>query len=87
MMVTGVWMAFVAHLWGKVWIWASIVVFLAVVIGMGLIANGYRAARDAGNESDHVLSDRLSHTRPMAAVWLGSAGLLILLFLMVFKPF
>ncbi len=87
LIVTGVWMAFAAHLWGKGWIWASIAVFVAVVMGMGFIANGYRAARAAGNESDEVLGDRLRRTRPMAAVWIGSAGLLVLLYLMVFKPF
>lgn len=86
LVVTGVWMAFAAHLWGKGWIWVSIAVFVAVLIGMGFIANGYRAARDAGKESDDVLSDRLRRTRPMAAVWIGTAGLLVLLYLMVFKP-
>jgi hypothetical protein len=84
---TGVWMAFASHLWGKGWIWASIAVLVAVVIAMGFIANGYRAARDAAKESDAVLGERLVRTRPIAAVWIGSAGLLALLYLMVFKPF
>ncbi len=87
LIVTGVWMAFAGHLWGRGWIWASIVVFVAVVAAMGFIANGYRAARDAAKESDEVLGERLGQTRPMAAVWIGSIGLLVLLYLMVFKPF
>lgn|ERR1700736_4528115 len=87
LIVTGVWMAFAGHLWGKAWIWGSIVIFVAVVIGMGWIANGYRAARDAAKGSDEVLGDRLGKARPMAAVWIGGIGLVVLLFLMVFKPF
>ena len=84
---TGVWMAFASRLWGKGWVWASIAVLVALVMAMGFIANGYRAARDAAKESDAVLSERLGRTRPILAVWIGSAGLLALLYLMVFKPF
>ncbi len=51
LIVTGVWMAFAGHLWGRGWIWASIVVFVAVVAAMGFIANGYRAARDCSSLS------------------------------------
>jgi small-conductance mechanosensitive channel len=87
LIVSGVWMAFARHLWGQGWIWASIVVFVAIVVAMGLIANRYRAARDAAKESDEVLGERLGQTRPIAAIWIGSIGLLVLLFLMVFKPF
>lgn len=87
LIVTGVWMGFAGHLWGKGWIWASIAVFVAIVGGMGFIANGYRAARDAAKESDEVLGERLGQTRPIAAIWIGSIGLLVLLYLMVFKPF
>jgi uncharacterized membrane protein YhhN len=87
LIVTGVWMGFAAHLWGKGWMWTSVVVFVAIVMAMGWIANGYRAARDATKESDDVLGERLGRTRPIAAIWIGSVGLLVLLYLMVFKPF
>jgi len=80
-------MTFAAGLWGRGWIWASIALLAAVVIAMGFIANGYRAARGAAKESDEVLADRLGHTRPIAAVWIGTVGLLGLLYLMVFRPF
>lgn len=84
MIVTGVWMAFAAHLWGKFWIWASIVVFVALVMAMGFVANAYRAARST--RSDPELDARLRATRPVAAAWIGGVGLLVLLYLMVFKP-
>jgi uncharacterized membrane protein len=87
LIVTGVWMGFVGHLWGKGWLWASIAVFVAAIMAMAVFANGYRAARDAAKESDEVLGERLGHTRPVAAAWTGGIALLVLLYLMVFKPF
>ncbi|HKW69433.1 MAG TPA: hypothetical protein VJP81_02525 [Candidatus Dormibacteraeota bacterium] len=51
------------------------------------IARAYYLARDAINGSDDVLAQRLSATRPMLAVWVGAIGPLMLLVLMVFKPF
>ena len=87
MVITGVWMGFAGHWWGKGWIWASIAVFVALSAAMGFIARAYYMARDASGESDEVLSERLGRARPIAAIWIGTVGLLALLFLMVFKPF
>jgi uncharacterized membrane protein len=85
--VTGVWMTFQASLWGRGWIWAGIVVLVAVLGGMGFISRPYYLARDAAKESDDVLAQRLSHTRPIPALVVGAVGLATLIFLMVFKPF
>jgi len=87
LIVTGVWMGFVGHWWGKGWIWASIAVFVALAVTMRLIARPYHMARSATQEPDGVLNERLRQTRPLTAIWVGSVGLLVLLFLMVFKPF
>jgi uncharacterized membrane protein len=84
--VTGVWMAFAAHLWGQAWPWASIVVLVAVLGAMFWIARPYYMARDAATQRDEVIADRLSKTRPIAAFWIGGVGLLVLVFLMVVKP-
>ncbi len=72
LIVTGVWMGFVGHWWGKGWIWASIAVFIALAVAMGLIARPYHMARSATQEHDEVLNERLSHTRPLTAIWVGS---------------
>jgi putative membrane protein len=85
--VTGVWMAFAGHWWGQGWLWASLVVLVALLGAMGFIARPYYMARDAAEQPDDVLWDRLRHTRPLAAIWIGGLGLAVLVFLMVFKPF
>ena len=86
-LITGVWMAFAASWWGRVWPSASVVVFLAVTGAMFYVARPYYLARDAAGGPDDALAERLSRTRPALALWVGLAGLVVLLGLMVFKPF
>lgn len=85
--VTGVWMAFAGHWWGQGWPWAALAVLVALLGAMGFIARPYYLARDAAQQPDDVLADRLSRTRPLAAIWIGGLGLVVLIWLMVFKPF
>lgn len=84
--ITGVWMAFLGSWWGRGWLWAAIVVLVALLVGMGLIARPYYLARDAAKGSDEDLAQSLGRTRPQAAAWMGSVGLLLLVGLMVLKP-
>jgi uncharacterized membrane protein len=84
---TGVWMAFAGHSWGQGWLWASIVVLVALLGAMTFISLPYYSAREAAERDDDLLADRLSRTRPLAAIWIGTLGLAVLIFLMVFKPF
>jgi len=86
--VTGVWMAFLGSWWGRGWIWAAIVVLVALMSAMFIVvARPYYAARDSAGKSDQELAQALAPARPVAAVWIGSVGLLILVGLMVLKPF
>lgn len=86
-LITGVWMTFAGHWSSNVWPWTALAVLLVVTGTMFDIARPYYLARDAINGSDDVLAQRLSATRPMLAVWVGAIGPLMLLVLMVFKPF
>lgn len=52
---------------------------------MGGLARPYYLAREA--KDDAAIGERLSKARPAAAAAIGGVGLLILIFLMVFKPF
>ena len=86
--VTGVWMAFLGSWWGRGWIWAAIVVLVALIAAMFIVvARPYYAARDSAGKSDQELAQALAPARPVAAVWIGSVGLVILVGLMVLKPF
>lgn len=80
-------MAFAGHWWGEGWLWAAIVVLVALLVAMGLISRPYYMARGAANQTDDVLLQHLSRARPIAAIWIGAVSLALLIFLMVFKPF
>ena len=86
-LITGIWMTFAGHWSTNVWPWAALVILLVVTGAMFYIARPYYLARDAINGPDDVLAEKLTATRPMLAVWIGAVGLLVLLVLMVFKPF
>jgi len=87
LLATGVWMTFAGSWSGRVWPWAAVVVLLAVAAFMGFIANPYRYARGAAAGPDDALAEHLRRTRPMLALWVGAIGLVVLLVLMIFKPF
>ena len=84
---TGVWMAFMGEFWGRGWIWAAIAILVVLIAIMVFIARPYYLAREAAGQSDQALSEVLNRTRPMPALWIGGAGIVVLIALMVLKPF
>ena len=42
---------------------------------------------DALKESETAVTERLARTRPVLAAWFGGVGLVLLIALMVLKPF
>jgi len=89
LLVTGVWMGFAGSWWHAGWIWAAIGVLVATLVVMGALSVPYHQTRDAlgKKESGPEVENRLKRARPVALAAAGSAGLAIVLFLMVFKPF
>ena len=86
--VTGVWMGFEGHLWGSRWMWAGIVTLVAVFVIMSAMSVPYHKARDAANARPPAdLEPQLKRARPVELAVVGAIGLVILFFLMVFKPF
>lgn len=85
-LITGIWMALAGHWANKIWPWAALAVLIATLVVMGLVARPYFMARGASSGPDDALSARLAATRPMLAAATGVVALLILFWLMVFKP-
>lgn len=88
MIITGVWMGFIDSWWRMGWIWAAIVVLVLAIVSMSVMSIPYHKAREVLGESQAAeLETRLSRARPMALAGIGVVALLILFYLMVFKPF
>jgi hypothetical protein len=86
--VTGVWMGFAGHWWGTGWIWGGIVTLVVLIAVMSALSVPYHKARDAANAKPPAeLEPALKPARPIELAVVGTIGLLILFFLMVFKPF
>ena len=83
--VSGVWMAWLGSYWSRVWPWAAITILVLTIAGMFFIARPYYVARDS--KSDEVLAQALARVQPRAAAIVGGAALLLLVSLMVLKPF
>ena len=83
--VTGVWMAWIGSYWSRGWPWAAIVVLAVTIAAMVFFARPYYMARDA--TSDVALNTALGRFQPRAAAIVGAVALLVLVFLMVVKPF
>jgi hypothetical protein len=88
-LVTGIWMGFVGSLWRTGWIWTALAVLVLTAMVMGIFSRHYHQARDAfakpGQEAEAAAN--LSKTRPALLAVIGTAAIVVLLFLMVFKPF
>jgi len=89
---------------GQLWIWASLVVFVAILIGMYALAMPYfRDVRHALGMAtfqdvrqgtpppppadDRALAEMLTSGQPMAIAAVGVIGIVVLVYLMVLKPF
>jgi Predicted integral membrane protein (DUF2269) len=85
---TGVWMGFVGSWWRMGWIWAGIATLVVVIVVMSAMSVPYHKARDAANATPPAdIEPVVTRARPIELAVVGAIGLLILFFLMVFKPF
>jgi Predicted integral membrane protein (DUF2269) len=92
--VGGIGAAFSADLWGAAWLTWSVVVFIVVLVAMGAIGGSYYyplrdlvAGKDgAAPVEGDALAKALTSRRPEILTLVGSAGFLVLIWLMVLKP-
>jgi uncharacterized membrane protein len=92
----GIAAGFAGNWWGSLWIWVSLALFLAIAIAMYPLGSRYfrriRTAigtRPSGAPmvSDEELDELLRSGRSAAVALVGFGGILVILWLMVFKPF
>jgi hypothetical protein len=103
LIVAGVIAGFMGDWWGSGWLWAAIIVLVLMLGGMyamatpyykqvrlaaGIPAPGAKPA-DAAPEPmpPDQLASLLTSSRPMTLAWFGGIGLVVIIWLMVVKPF
>jgi plastocyanin/uncharacterized membrane protein len=95
LLVGGIAAGFTGHFWGQGWIWAAIIVLVAVMAamyGMGTTwAKRLRTISAALTEGTQAVSQQqfeeiLRSRRPYSIAGIGFAGLIVILWLMIFKP-
>lgn len=83
--ITGVWMGFIGSYWSRGWIWAAIVVLVLTIVAMGALARPYYKARES--KTDQETATALSQAKPVVLAWIGAVALVLLVALMILKPF
>lgn len=95
LLLGGVVAGFLGHWWSRPWIWASIGVLILVSVAMWALASPYyrrvglvaRAMADGSTAvSGEQLEGILRSRRPLTIATIGFAGLLAILYMMMFKP-
>ena len=95
LLLGGILAGFTGHFWGQGWIWAAIVVLVAVMAAMFALGTRWAArlrtisaAMAEGTEavSQHQFEELLRSRQPYALAAVGFGGLAVLLWLMLFKP-
>jgi len=82
---SGVVLGFMGSFWGTMWIWAALVLFVAIALVMNLYG-GRTIDRIADTRDDAEMERLLTRFRPGILAVTGTGGLLLILYLMLFKP-
>jgi plastocyanin len=95
LVIAGIVAGFTGHFWGQAWIWVAIAVLVLVMVAMYAMGTSWatrlRTISAAMNEGTEAVSRQqydevLASKRPQALAAIGFVGLLLLLWLMIFKP-
>jgi len=84
-LASGIVLGFMGSLWGTAWIWAALVIFIAIGLVMNLYG-GRTIDRIADTRDDAEMERLLTRFRPGILAVTGTGGLLLILYLMLFKP-
>jgi len=98
----GIWAGFAGGLWGRLWIWAALAILVIVIVVMYAVATPfYGRMRAAAGLAQYVaradqfkppateadLEMLATSNRPIVLALVGGLGLLLIVWLMVIKPF
>lgn len=103
LLITGIIAGFMGSHWGRGWIWAAIVLLVVLFVFMGMYGSRYYSeVRKAVGlqpykrtnqvtlgpvKSEEEIAVLLNSNRPVILSLVGIGGLLVILWLMMFKPF
>jgi hypothetical protein len=101
--IAGIVLGFMGNWWSRWWLWVSIVLLLVIIIWMFMIGQGtYHLLRKAlgmpymarGKDmpaekptSDKERASLIAKTRPHLMLLVGYGGFVVIIWLMMFKPF
>ena len=91
LLAAGVAAGFIGEFWGALWLWLAIGLLVVELAAMYALAAPYymnlrRALTDPTIPNDEVVASMTS-SRPIVLAWVGIVGLLLIVSLMVVKPF
>ena len=84
-LASGILLGFMGSFWGTFWIWAALVTFIAIAVVMNMYG-GRTIDRIADTRDDAEMERLLTRFRPGILAITGAGGLLVILYLMLFKP-
>jgi len=84
-LASGIVLGFMGSFWGTFWIWAAFVVFIAIAVVMN-VYGGRTIDPIADTSADAEMERLLTRFRPGILAVTGAGGLLLVLYLMLFKP-
>jgi 4-hydroxybenzoate polyprenyltransferase len=82
---SGVILGFMGSWWDSAWIWAALLIFVGIGVVMNLYG-GRTIDRIADTRDDNEMERLLTRFRPGLLAVTGAGGLLVVLYLMLFKP-
>ena len=101
-LLSGILLGFLGGWWGELWIWVSLVLFVGVALAMTPLVAGrlnpiraaagmppipIKAGQDAPPEDPEELRRQLDAWNPIPAAVAGLGAFLVILYLMMVKPF
>ena len=93
LLVAGIANGFYFHYWSQGWIWTSLILLTALlVMAFPLAVPYYKCIRlavdsEGPGASPEELRALLTSSRPILIAWVETVGILVILWLMVYKPF